>query len=112
MMGTVNYMSPEQALGHELDHRTDIFSLGVVLYEMVDGTHPFKGGSVAATFDAILNRAARCAYYTLTPTCPFELDRIINRSLEKDRELRYQTASDLRAELKRIRRDSRFVARG
>ena len=105
VMGTVNYMSPEQALGQALDQRTDIFSLGVVLYEMVVGTHPFKGGSVAATFDAILNRGP-AALTNSNPDLPLELARIINRSLEKDRELRYQTASDLRAELKRIRRDS------
>ncbi len=103
-MGTVNYMSPEQALGQELDHRTDIFSLGVVLYEILTGTHPFKGDSIAATFDAILNRAPAPLINSI-PDLPAELGRIINRSLEKDRELRYQTASDLRAELKRLRRD-------
>lgn len=104
VMGTVNYMSPEQALGQELDHRTDIFSLGVVLYEILTGTHPFKGASIAATFDAILNRAPAPLTNSISDL-PAELDRIINRSLEKDRELRYQTASDLRAELKRLGRD-------
>ncbi|HEX5735522.1 MAG TPA: protein kinase [Blastocatellia bacterium] len=105
VMGTVNYMSPEQALGQALDQRTDIFSLGVVLYEMVTGTHPFKSGSVAATFDAILNRAP-VPLSDSDPGLHVELDRIIMRSLEKDREHRYQTASDLRAELKRLGRDT------
>lgn len=104
LLGTVNYMSPEQARGEEVDARTDIFSLGAVLYEMVTGVNPFKGGSMAATFDAILNRAP-AAVTSHNPDLPVELDRVINRSLEKDRELRYQTASDMRAELKRLSRD-------
>jgi Tol biopolymer transport system component len=104
VMGTINYMSPEQALGRELDARTDIFSAGVVIYEMVTGVHPFKSSSIAATFDAILNRAP-APITSSDPDLHVELDRIIARSLEKDRELRYQTASDLRAELKRLARD-------
>ena len=101
VMGTVAYMSPEQALGEEVDQRSDIFSLGVVLYELTTGKHPFKGSTAAATFDALLNRdPPPVADTKLSP----ELERIIGRALEKDRELRYQTASDLRAELKRWQR--------
>jgi serine/threonine protein kinase len=104
-MGTINYMSPEQALGQEVDRRTDIFSLGVVLYELVTGSQPFKGNSDAAVYDAILNRAPT-SVTSSNPALPADLNRIISRALEKDRELRYQTASDLRAELKRLERDS------
>ena len=101
VMGTVAYMSPEQALGEEVDQRSDIFSLGVVLYELTTGEHPFKGPTAAATFDALLNRDPPALHdKNLSP----ELERIIGRALEKDRELRYQTASDLRAELKRWQR--------
>jgi len=101
VMGTVAYMSPEQALGEEVDQRSDIFSLGVVLYELTTGEHPFKGPTAAATFDALLNRDPPALLdKNLSP----ELERIIGRALEKDRELRYQTASDLRAELKRWQR--------
>jgi serine/threonine protein kinase/Tfp pilus assembly protein PilF len=104
-LGTVAYMSPEQVRAKNLDSRTDLFSFGVVLYEMATGALPFSGGSTAVIYEGIMNRAPVPAL-RLNPNLPPKLDDIINRALEKDRDLRYQSALEMRSELMRLKRDT------
>jgi serine/threonine protein kinase len=104
-LGTVAYMSPEQARGEDVDSRTDLFSFGAVLYEMATCQRAFPGNTTAVIFHAILSQAP-APPVSLNPNLPVKLEEIINRLLEKDRDLRYQSAADLRSELTRLKRDT------
>src|SRR5262249_14208793 len=104
MLGTIAYMSPEQARGEALDARTDLFSLGAVLYEMASGKMAFPGETSAVIFDALLNRNP-VSLTKVAPSVPIELGHIVEKALEKDRDLRYQSANELLSDLKRLQRD-------
>ena len=110
-MGTVSYMSPEQARGQLTDARTDLFSLGTVLYQMATGALPFQGDTSAVVFEAILNRDP-APVAELNPSLPPELGRILEKALEKDRNLRYQTATDLKTDLHAAEARPRFGPAG